>query len=84
MTIPYARKVSKTVGGIVCSPYRMEVSDLEYDLDNDGYMNYSYGGDDCDDTKFLVNPGMPEIPNNGIDDDCDGEIDEEGCFIGIF
>jgi hypothetical protein len=33
-------------------------------------------GDDCDDTMSGVNPGTPESCN-GVDDDCDGWIDED-------
>lgn len=36
------------------------------DKDDDGYP----ATEDCDDTDPEVNPGMPEIPGNGIDDDC--------------
>ena len=32
-------------------------------------------GDDCDDTRRGVNPGVPEVPGNGLDDNCDGDVD---------
>ena len=33
-------------------------------------------GGDCDDTLAAVNPGEPEICNDGVDDDCDGLADD--------
>ncbi len=50
----------------------------EVDQDNDGW-GYS---EDCDDENPLVNPGMTEIPYDGIDNDCDGsdltDVDGDG------
>jgi len=43
------------------------------DADADGY---TVADGDCDDFNDTVHPGATEVAN-GIDDDCDGEIDEE-------
>jgi len=40
------------------------------------YTNFVDVGDDCDDARGNVNPSAPEICD-GIDNDCDTEIDEE-------
>jgi hypothetical protein len=55
------------------------------DNDGDGYGDPAsaacvYPQADCDDSNPEVNPGHVEVAGNGIDDDCDGKIDE-ACFI---
>ncbi|HEX5151701.1 MAG TPA: Calx-beta domain-containing protein [Parafilimonas sp.] len=67
------------------------------DADHDGYGNpdisvqncnqpadYVSDNKDCDDEDRTVHPGAPEICGNGIDDNCNGKVDE-GCGnpIGI-
>ena len=42
------------------------------DTDGDGHTII----DDCDDADGEVSPSAPERPGNGVDDDCDGEVDE--------
>ncbi len=54
-----------------------------WDLDGDGHADEACGGDDCDDDAPEKNPGLEEICDNGIDDDCDGLADsaEPQCVV---
>jgi hypothetical protein len=56
------------------------------DADGEGYgregldnSQCTYRQHDCDDTDPLVNPGQEEVCGNGMDDNCNGKIDEELC-----
>ncbi len=58
------------------------------DFDGDGYITTAAGGDDCDDANAAVNPGMTEVPYNGLDDDCnpatpDDDLDGDGYGIAV-
>ena len=46
------------------------------DFDDDGYQDHMAGGDDCDDFNPYINPGAEDIYGDGIDNNCDGNIDE--------
>jgi len=42
---------------------------------------YVTQGGDCDDSSSSINPGASEVCGDGIDNDCDGSVDE-GCSSG--
>ena len=55
---------------------------LDDDFDEDGYGI----ADDCDDDNASINPGIMEIPYDGIDNDCneltlDDDLDEDGFSL---
>ena len=55
---------------LVFKPLALQAQPL-FDADHDGYAGL-LGGGDCDDDNPNVYPGAPEIPLNGLDDDCFG------------
>jgi CxxC motif-containing protein (DUF1111 family) len=54
------------------SIWEMEVYGVGQDSDGDGFDTSL----DCDDSNAAVFPGAAEVCGNGIDDDCDGEVDD--------
>ena len=42
------------------------------DRDKDGHAG-SLGGADCDDARADIYPGAKDLPDNGVDEDCDGQ-----------
>ena len=73
-----------------CDGYTDEGCATYYaDSDGDGYGNeavsmwavsqpsgYVNNSSDCDDNNDMVSPGYPEICDDGLDNDCNGEIDD--------
>ncbi len=56
------------------------------DADGDGWVeaeNECVPGGDCNDNDATVHPGAEEVCGNGVDDNCDGNVDE-GCITGCW
>ena len=54
------------------------------DADGDGDPPISCGGTDCNDFDPLVSGTASERCDNGVDDNCDGQIDEAGCVAPLY
>jgi hypothetical protein len=70
---PSGRCVNQGRGCRRCAP--------DCDQDGDGYcpgMSGAQPGGDCNDADPRANPGAREICGNGVDDDCNGRVDD-GC-----
>lgn len=68
--------VADCVGSEVCDGLDNDgdsLVDEGYDVDGDGYTQCQ---DDCDDSEAEAYPGHSEVEGDGIDNDCDGSVDE--------
>jgi hypothetical protein len=65
-----------TVGKDECVKFAIYLADYVTDTDADGKKAYVDGGD-CNDKVAATRSGMPELANDGIDNDCDGLADED-------
>jgi hypothetical protein len=52
------------------------------DDDADDWLDDACGGEDCNDDDPDVHPGAPEVCHDGVDQDCDGTIDETSSDLG--
>ncbi|MDX1811167.1 MAG: putative metal-binding motif-containing protein, partial [Gammaproteobacteria bacterium] len=84
--------VDNNCDGNIDDPTAFDALTFYLDSDNDGYGSLSNSikacspppgyvatGGDCNDNQNTVNPGALEYCGDGVDNNCDGQIDELGC-----
>ena len=57
--------------------------DPRCDFDQDGYLAPGCDGDDCDDSRADVHPGVEAEVCNGVDDDCNPSTRETGEWADL-
>ena len=64
--------------------FRFEEGYRDVDTDGDGHSHVSIGGGDCDETDPAVSIAADEICDDGVDNDCDGDVDaaDADCSVG--
>ena len=75
-----------------CDPRTYGVRDADVDGEPDAQCcnhatdsgGESFCGTDCDDTRAGVSPRVPEVCGDGLDNDCDGLMDEGLAVDGYF
>ena len=53
-----------------------------HDADGDTYFDIACGGTDCNDSDSHTYPGAPDDTCDGVDNDCDGAVDQ-GLLCGV-
>ena len=83
------KKLMILIFGLLIIPIVLGQTCLDADYDTYfGYdaINCTYGTD-CDDGNSLIHPGAVEIPDDGIDQDCDGsdltDFDGDGYYNDV-
>ncbi len=64
-----------------CDEQARTCSTVPRDADADGDPDDHCGGGDCDDTDARRSSRMSEICGNGLDDNCNGQVDEAACLV---
>ena len=80
LSVPYAL-YADTAGNVEALQTQIDELVLLTDADNDGYSEHQ---GDCDDTNATVYPGATEDESDGVDNDCDGEVDETLGYEATF
>ena len=60
------------------TPISLTEHNAHIDGDRDGHLPPAAGGQDCDDTNAAIHPDAEEWCN-GVDDNCDGQVDPDGA-----